>query len=144
MWEVRCMSDDKIVELTMPADSPQRLARPRRPRAPTPEAATGAGEPGAAPPPPPVATWLQFIRDGADDFAIGARFADEAQAILAASALDDYCVLGIMDADTRISDYELDRVFAALQATNPKREQNVLLILLSTGGSIEPAYQMSK
>jgi ClpP class serine protease len=49
-----------------------------------------------------------------------------------------------MDSLTSIGEYELDRIFTALNAQNPTHEKDVLLVILSAGGSIEPAYQISK
>lgn len=49
-----------------------------------------------------------------------------------------------MDSETAIDKYELDRIYRALTTLNPKRDKDILLLLLSGGGSIEPAYQISK
>jgi Serine dehydrogenase proteinase len=56
----------------------------------------------------------------------------------------DYCLLAIFDQHTSITNYELDRIYNGLKAHNADRQKDVLLLLMSTGGSIEPAYQISK
>lgn len=58
--------------------------------------------------------------------------------------LDNYCHLSLIDPSSTIGAYDLDKIYNALVELNPNREKNVLLLLLSPGGSIEPAYQISK
>jgi membrane-bound ClpP family serine protease len=58
--------------------------------------------------------------------------------------LDRYCLLSLYDPTERISPWNTDRIFSALRAENPKRDRDVYLFLVSTGGRIEPAYQISK
>jgi hypothetical protein len=60
------------------------------------------------------------------------------------SIANAYCVLSIFDSKTSISAYELDRIYAGLKERNANKEKDVLLLLMSTGGEIEPAYQISK
>lgn len=55
-----------------------------------------------------------------------------------------YCLLSIFDTRTSIGTIELDRTYRGLTTRNWKHDRNVMLLLLSTGGSIEPAYQISK
>jgi hypothetical protein len=55
-----------------------------------------------------------------------------------------YHVLALFEPLNSIDDSDLDSVFSSLRRSNPKKERNVCLILLSRGGSIEPAYQISK
>ena len=43
-----------------------------------------------------------------------------------------------------IDSYDLDQIFSALNGTNADRKKDVVLFLLSPGGSGEPAYQISK
>jgi hypothetical protein len=59
-------------------------------------------------------------------------------------AISSYCVLAIFDEQTSIGSYELNRIYRGLSNRNPNRDKDVLLLLLSNGGSIEPAYQISK
>lgn len=58
--------------------------------------------------------------------------------------LSDYCFLALMDPESNISTYNLDRIYNALSELNPEHDKDVFLILLSSGGSIEPSYQISK
>lgn len=57
---------------------------------------------------------------------------------------DRYVIVALCDPNGTISPFETDRIFAALRRLNPQKEKDVLLILWSNGGSIEPAYQLSK
>jgi len=56
----------------------------------------------------------------------------------------EYCCLALLEPNDNINQFDLDKVFSALSRENALRERNVLLLLLSRGGSIEPAYQISK
>ncbi len=56
--------------------------------------------------------------------------------------LANYTVLFLFE-PTSISSFAADQIHNALKGVSPK-EKNVLLLLHSTGGSIEPAYQISK
>jgi hypothetical protein len=56
----------------------------------------------------------------------------------------DYHVLALFEPQNSIDDSDLDSVFSSLRRSNSKKEKNICLILLSRGGSIEPAYQISK
>jgi hypothetical protein len=56
----------------------------------------------------------------------------------------DYLVLALFEPLNSIDDSDLDSVFRSLKQSNPEKSKNVCLILLSRGGSIEPAYQISK
>ncbi len=59
-----------------------------------------------------------------------------------AASLADYKVLYLFEPDS-ISSFAADKINGGLKSIQPK-EKNILLILHSTGGSIEPAYQISK
>jgi len=52
--------------------------------------------------------------------------------------------VAILEPYESIDQFELDQIFAGLKQQNPMGEKDVLLFLLSPGGSIEPAYQISK
>jgi membrane-bound ClpP family serine protease len=97
----------------------------------------------SAPGPLPLA---EFLTGGPNLVEIHKRLREDIQSVMQkhASITDQYCCIGLVDADTSIGKYELDRVFEALTAENPARDHDVLLVLLSSGGSIEPAYQISK
>ncbi|MBL4903361.1 MAG: ATP-dependent Clp protease proteolytic subunit, partial [Desulfocapsa sp.] len=93
----------------------------------------------------PPASWPDFIRT-ADDFDIKDRYSDEIKTLISnfGDDLSNYCCLGLIDPESSISSYDLDQIYAALSTCNPDREKDILLIILSPGGSIEPAYQISK
>lgn len=150
------MSDEKVIHLSVADDTvpPKPDEKPRR-RKPKPPLAPGGAEPGPeAPPQPPdirpsqpaaPPPWHQFVRT-ADVRAISRRFAEEARSILEGfgAQLSEYCLLALLDSDTLITGYDLDRISSALSRLNSKRDKSVLLFLLTPGGSIEPAYQISK
>jgi len=60
------------------------------------------------------------------------------------SSLSSYCVIILINPDCSINSFDLDQIFTALKNQNSLRERDVLLIILSDGGSIEIAYQISK
>jgi hypothetical protein len=88
-------------------------------------------------------SWLLFL-DKAKDQEIKERFSREAASILDERGLGKYCVLALFEPKNSIDTTDLDRIFSALSELNPDRSKDVLLLLLSRGGSIEPAYQISK
>lgn len=107
--------------------------------APTPTAA-----PPPPPPPPPVMPWWQFIKESTDA-EIRKRFQKEVLKICDdhKAMLASYSSLAILSPSDNIDSFEADRIFTALVDGNPKKEKDVLLFILSPGGSIEPAYQVS-
>lgn len=153
----------------MKAQSKKPVAKPAKDTSPAPEPvsrpatdgspananeSTGAGTatPQASPPmpqpatpasPPPV-PWWQFIRESSDAD-IKQRFVKELKQILDdhASILSSYVVVAILSPADSIDSFESDRIFTALAEGNMTKEKDVLLLLLSPGGSIEPAYQIS-
>jgi hypothetical protein len=52
--------------------------------------------------------------------------------------------LGLLEPDDSINAFDLDQIYEGLAKTNAGHEKDVLLMLLSHGGVIEPAYQISK
>lgn len=60
-----------------------------------------------------------------------------------ATTLEPYVVVAILSPIDSIDSFESDRVFTALVDGNKQKDKDVLLFLLSPGGSIEPAYQIS-
>jgi len=56
----------------------------------------------------------------------------------------EYHILALFEPRNSIDDSDLDSVFTSLRKSNSKKDKNVCLVLLSRGGSIEPAYQISK
>jgi hypothetical protein len=89
--------------------------------------------------------WHVFIQGAAAD-EIRQRFSSEVSEIfrLHADLSSKYCCLAILNVDYSIDQWSLDRIYAALRKNNWQSQKDVLLILLSQGGSIEPAYQISK
>ena len=55
-----------------------------------------------------------------------------------------YHCIGLLEPNDGINEYDLDRVFNSLKEGNSEKKKDVLLVLISKGGSIEPAYQISK
>ncbi|HXJ03875.1 MAG TPA: hypothetical protein VNH65_02185 [Candidatus Acidoferrum sp.] len=109
-----------------------------------------APQPTGAVPAEPASTetpkpWWEFLKT-AEDSQIGARLGKEIED-LASKFLpnrSDYCLLGIYEPHEEITSWDSTRIFSALQSLNPDRTKNVLLLLGSGGGRIEPAYQISK
>jgi len=56
----------------------------------------------------------------------------------------DYCFLSIYDTKTSIDSWDADSIFRALLKSNPDRNKNVVLFLISNGGSVESAYKTTK
>jgi hypothetical protein len=93
--------------------------------------------------PPAVPPWPQFIQ-GAKTSEIKSRLSAELLGILQKHGLDQYCALAVLEPEGSIDSYDLDRIFSGLSAQNPDRTKDVMLLLLAAGGTIEPAYQISK
>jgi ClpP class serine protease len=110
---------------------------------PTPEPpAKPATQAKASTPPEP---WFKFIFSQPRDPDVKARAASEIAEILKRTTLSDkYCCLALLEPENSINSFDLDRVYQGLRSANGKREKDVLLMLLSRGGEIEPAYQISK
>jgi hypothetical protein len=92
---------------------------------------------------PSVSPWPVFLRT-AKAQEIRERFVQEVSAILQSEGIDAYCSLGLLEPDDSINATDLDNIFSALSSENAKHDKDVLLFLLCRGGSIEPAYQISK
>ncbi len=94
-----------------------------------------------------VANWPALI-SSANFQEIRARFLVELGAIALphTTTLRNTCCLALMapSGEDSISEFYADRIFQALQELNPTRDKNILLILVTRGGSIEPAFQISK
>ena len=65
-------------------------------------------------------------------------------AILKSNGMQDACVLGLLEPNSSIDSTDLDQVFTSLTQLNRDRSKDVVLLLLTRGGAIEPAYQISK
>jgi membrane-bound ClpP family serine protease len=88
--------------------------------------------------------WSQFIRS-ASSAEIEERFVSEAKAIISSvpAVGDHYDIVALFGPEESIGQFELDNMARALLKPSIG-EKDVLLLLLSPGGSIEPAYQISK
>jgi hypothetical protein len=121
-----------------PAPAP---ATPTSPDAPP-------GGPASAPAPDPKISPPEHLGDvmtRGNEGEIKARIAADMAAILDQHGLSKkYCCLALMEPQDSISAFDLDRIYAALQKANAVKDRDVLLMLLSHGGAIEPAYQISK
>lgn len=92
-------------------------------------------------------SWDTFIADQTNtNEAIKSRFVQEIKEILLrdSEALKEYCIVAFLEPHDGIDQADLDALFRALCNLNPEHDKDILLILLSRGGSIEPAYQISK
>ena len=87
--------------------------------------------------------WPAFLQTAKDE-EIKERFVCEVAGILALHGMDKYCPLAILEPENAIDATDLDPVFTGLSELNYDHSRDVMLILLSRGGSIEPAYQISK
>lgn len=97
----------------------------------------------ATPAPPPLAAWHVFLKTAkAND--IKERFAREVSEILKSENVDGYCCLSLFEPEDSIHTSDLDAVYSALASENASHNKDVFLLLLCRGGSIEPAYQISK
>lgn len=77
---------------------------------------------------------------------VKARFAEEASEIF--NRHEDvtrwsHC-MALFEPEDSINQFDLDQIFKSLKASNSDRSKDVTLFLLSGGGRIEPAYQISK
>jgi hypothetical protein len=87
--------------------------------------------------------WLAFLQT-AKSQDIKNRFVGEIGELLNSHGMDKYCVLALLEPEESIDSYDLDKIFDALSELNSDHSKDVLLVLLSRGGNIEPAYQISK
>lgn len=101
-------------------------------------AATEAPEPSPAVPP----SWYDAIQSD-DDAALKRAVAAQIRQILDKNGLSEYLTLLLFDEADSIASFHADRLYAAASA-HRNNNQEILLILHSRGGSIEPAYLISK
>jgi membrane-bound ClpP family serine protease len=90
-------------------------------------------------------SWPEYIKSATSD-QIKKRFCSEVNVIIEAypDIKQEYCLLFLFNSEGRIGAFDLDQIFDVLPVLNPNREKSILLTILSTGGAIEPAYQISK
>lgn len=84
-------------------------------------------------------TWMQAIREGDND-AAEKEIAAELESVIARHGLIQYEVLFLFDEDS-IGTYHSDRLYSAGRTLQGK---DILLVVDSPGGRIEPAYLISK
>jgi len=92
-------------------------------------------------------TWPAFIFDKTTtEKDIKVRLSQEIREILDKYSKDinNYSILYLYDTNFKIAPFASDRIFTSLVGFGPKKEKDVLLMLVSYGGSIEPAYQISR
>lgn len=89
--------------------------------------------------------WYDFIQK-APLSEIRKRFSEETTNLINRhkKTLSSYVTIALFDPERSISNFDTDRLFNALTRLNANRKKDVLLLLLSHGGAIEPAYQISK
>lgn len=89
--------------------------------------------------------WSQFIQDYSIK-EIQDRFLYELKNIFKdyEDKLSNYCFLSLIDSETSIGTFDLDKIYSALSNLNPDHSKDVFLLIHSQGGSIEPSYQISK
>lgn len=89
-------------------------------------------------------SWPEFLRS-ASDAEVSGRISQEIAKLLAISGLAErYACVALLDPKRSISGFDADLIYNALKSINGNRERDVLLFIVSGGGGIEPAYQISK
>lgn len=87
--------------------------------------------------------WPIFLKNASIQ-AIKERLSGEILEVLKAHGLEHDCCLAILEPNDSIDSFDLDQIFTALNDINPQHDKRVVLFVISAGGSIEPAYQISK
>jgi hypothetical protein len=120
---------------------PSRNAEPpKAPGSPLPSDKTTEGA-AKEPAQPKELSWYEAI-SADDDDALGKALEKELVQIVSKHNLEHYEILLLFDDLDNISTYHSDRLYAA---ASPKGgDKDILLILQSHGGRIEPAYLISK
>lgn len=85
--------------------------------------------------------WIDAVKRG-DDEQAQRLIARDLEGILSKHGLTNYQTLFLYDTNGSIENFDLNRLYEA--ASQNKNEKDILLILHSSGGSIEPAYLISK
>lgn len=94
--------------------------------APTPEQTTPA---------PKEFSWWDFM-ESADDSQIQKKLPEQIKKIAEGCGFDlsKYCVLSLYEPHNSIDTSDSNRIFAALQAQNPKKDKDVFLLIACPGG----------
>ena len=79
----------------------------------------------------------------ADDQEAGKLISAEIDAIMRKYKLDDYDLVMLYDENDQISNYHANAIYSHVTEGSSERK-NILLIINSSGGRIEPAYKISK
>ena len=92
----------------------------------------------------PEQTWDEVMVEGDAD-KIRDRLQGELSCLLKqwSRRLQRYCVL-VLYSDWTLGYEDVDRIYQALNDSNPRQRKDVLLVLVSRGGYPIPAYQISK
>ena len=92
----------------------------------------------------PEQTWDEVMAEGNAD-KIRDRLQGELSGLLKrwSRRLQRYCVLVLYN-DYTLTSEDADKIYQALNNSNPRQKKDVLLILVSRGGYPIPAYQISK
>jgi ClpP class serine protease len=106
-------------------------------------AAAVAPSPTQEPPEKKQINWPTFLKTASQQ-AIKERLSMEISDILKQQGLEHDCCLAILEPRDSIDSFDLDQIFTALTEINPHRSKRVVLFVISAGGSVEPAYQISK
>lgn len=89
--------------------------------------------------------YMDAIFNGKNDD-IKKSFCEMADSILARfpEISNRYHILVLLEPQNSVDSADLNGLFGSLRRENNEKEKDVLLLLLSRGGAIEPAYQISK
>lgn len=100
------------------------------------------GTPTAEPAEP---TLLDVIRFGSD-FQVRERIISETSRLFSAyqDVVDLYCVVVLYDINDSISSWHSNQIYESLSTCNKDKSKDIMLMIVSSGGSVEPAYQISK
>lgn len=101
-----------------------------------------AGSPRSAEAPAAGEHWIRAIELN-DESSVKNSLVSEISDVLQKHKLENYAVFLLFDEVDSISSYHYDRIYSAATATD-LAGMDVLLIINSAGGSIEPAYLISK
>jgi hypothetical protein len=107
------------------------------------QAGTEAGTESTGAEPKQAPHWGIFLRDATPQ-QIKERLSKEISEILSLHHVTYVCSLALIEPENSIDSFDLDKIFGALTETNPLKDKNVILFLMSRGGDAEPAYQISK
>lgn len=91
--------------------------------------------------PTEVAYFVQAVVKKRDDEEIQRLVAEHIGALVAKHKLDNYKIILLFDENDAISSWHSNRIYTAA-TSDPQKD--ILLLIQSTGGSIEPAYLISK